>query len=85
MSKVFDFLKDNGMLAECFDDKAIEADILSDIAEKRTISMIKTYQKSTDCELPDKDILAIDAGGTNLRFAEFKNGVFTELVKRQAC
>ncbi|MBO4819786.1 MAG: hypothetical protein J5528_06575 [Firmicutes bacterium] len=81
MSKVYDFMKDSGMLAECFDDKAIEADILADIEEKRTIGMIKTYQKSTDCELPDRDILAIDAGGTNLRFAEFKNGAFTEPVR----
>ncbi len=81
MSKVYDFLKENGMLADCLDDKAIEADFLSDMDEKRTLSMIQTFQKSTECDLPERDILAIDAGGTNLRFAEYKNGTFTEPVR----
>ena len=69
------------MLAECFDDKAIEADFLSDMKEKRSLGMIPTYQRSSDAELPDGNILAIDAGGTNLRFAECKNGVFSEPVR----
>lgn len=80
MSKVYDFLKENEMLPECFDDKAIEKDFLRDIKEKDTVSMIQTFQRSTDSELPDESILAIDAGGTNLRFSEYRGGAFSEPV-----
>ena len=81
MSKVYDFLKENGMLAECFDDAKIEKDFLSDAKERKTVAMIRTFQHSTDAELAGKPILAIDAGGTNLRFAEYRNGDFTEPVR----
>ena len=81
MSKVYDFLKENGMLAECFDDKAIEKDLLNDISERKTVSMIRTYQRSTDSDLPKGKILAIDAGGTNLRFARYEDGKFDEPVR----
>ena len=81
MSKVHDFLKENGMLAECFDDKAIEKELLNDISERKTVSMIRTYQRSTDSDLPKGKILAIDAGGTNLRFAKYEDGKFDEPVR----
>ena len=74
MSKVEEFLKENKMLANSFDRKTIKDTFLDDMKTKKTLGMFKTYLNAGAKEWPDNQILAIDAGGTNLRFVLFKNG-----------
>ena len=74
MSDLNQFLKDNKMLIDSFDQKEVESAFLHDMTEKRSLRMIPSYQKSSKEDLPSYPILAIDAGGTNLRFALIDNG-----------
>jgi len=74
MSRVSDFLKDNGMTADAFDQKSVEEAFLRDMTEKKSLRMIPSYQKSSKEEIPKYPVLAIDAGGSNLRFALIDHG-----------
>ena len=74
MSKVYDFMKENGMLAESIDAGEAENAFLKDMEEKRSLRMLPTFQRCLDGELKGEKLLAIDAGGTNLRFALLEDG-----------
>ncbi len=78
---VYDFLKENKMLADSFDATEMEAVFEEDMRSKKTLSMIPSYQNAVPGELPKGKLLAIDAGGTNLRFAEFTDGAEGESKK----
>ncbi len=78
---VYDFLKENNMLADSFDAAEMEAVFIEDMRSKKTLSMIPSYQNAIPGELPKGKLLAIDAGGTNLRFAEFTDGVEGDVRK----
>ena len=74
MSEVYDFLKENKMLFDSFDRKKSAKAFLKDMKEKKTLGMFKTYQKVSSVDSLKGKILAIDAGGTNLRFAPLEDG-----------
>jgi hexokinase len=68
------FLKDNGLLANQIDQNAVLDDFLAEMdlglaGEKSSLAMIPTYI-SIDKPVPAfKPVIALDAGGTNLRVA----------------
>lgn len=76
---VYDFLKEHNMLAECCDSDALKACYKAAMKTGRGLAMIPSYHVVKYGELPAEDLLSIDAGGTNLRFALYRNGeLFSE-------
>lgn len=81
MNKVYDFLKENNMLLDSFDRDEIIKTFKDDMKTKKTLGMFKTYLSTKNAFMPSSTILAIDAGGTNLRFILFKDGRVESEVK----
>ena len=71
---VYEFLKENQMLAESFDPSEIERVYFDAARTRNTLEMITSYYVPKYGDLPKENILTIDAGGTNLRFAFYQNG-----------
>lgn len=74
MTKVHKFLELNNMLASSFNAEEVEREFLLDMQSKKSLCMFNTYITNVPKTWTDEKILAIDAGGTNLRFSMFENG-----------
>ena len=74
MSKVEEFLKENMMLSSSFNREEMKQTFQNDMLTKQTLGMFKTYLSVKKEDQPLDKVLAIDAGGTNLRFAFFEDG-----------
>jgi hexokinase len=72
--KAFDFLKEHSLLADQIDPDAVLDDFLNEMVkgltgEKSSLAMIPTFME-VDRPVPaSKPVIALDAGGTNLRVA----------------